>query len=154
MASYQLDDRGVITPCPQCGQKNRVTYLRLGSPTRCRVCKAAIPPLAAPVEVPNILLFDALIQDSVLPVVVDYWAPWCGPCKMVAPELVKVAAQSAGRLVVAKVDTEAVPEVIGRYNIQAIPTMAVFRRGHEQARTSGARPARDILAFVNQALAD
>lgn len=150
---YQLDDRGVVVPCPHCGQKNRVAYGRLGDATRCPVCKGDIPAPSAPVDVPNVRLFDLLIQHSALPVVVDYWAAWCGPCRMVAPELAKVAAQNAGRLLVVKVDTEALPELSTRYQIQSIPMMAVFQGGREKARTVGARPAGDILAFVNQAVA-
>lgn len=151
--AYQLDERGVIVACPHCGQKNRLVYGRLGEEVRCPVCKGTLSPPSAPIDVPSVHLFDLLVEHSPLPVVVDYWAAWCGPCKMVAPELVKIAAQHAGRLVVAKVDIELLPELSTRYGIQSIPMMAVFQRGHEMARTAGARPARDILAFVNEALA-
>ena len=151
---YELDERGVILACPHCGQKNRMTYDRLGNAARCSQCKADIPAPGAPIEVPSVQLFQTLVSRSALPVVVDYWAPWCGPCRMVAPELAKVASQGAGRFIVAKADTEQLPELAGHYHIQSIPTMAVFHRGHEKARTTGARPAREILAFVNQALAD
>ncbi len=95
--------------------------------------------------------FDAVVASSSLPVVVDFWAPWCGPCRMVAPELEKVARSAAGELLVVKVNTEALPALGDRFGIQSIPTMAVFRDGGEIARTAGARPASDILAFVRQA---
>lgn len=150
---YALDDRGVVVACPNCGQKNRVAYARLGEVTRCPICKTDIPAPSAPIDVPSVQLFDVLIQQAALPVVVDYWAAWCGPCRMVAPELIKIAAQNAGRLLVAKVDTEQLSELSMRYQIQSIPMMAVFQGGREKARTVGARPARDILAFINQALA-
>lgn len=150
---YQLDERGVITACPRCGQRNRLPYERLGGDTRCAACKTPIPGPAAPVDVPSVQVFDELVRLSALPVVVDYWAAWCGPCRMVAPELVKIAAQNAGRLIVVKVDTEQLPELAGRFRIQSIPMMAVFEQGREKGRTVGARPARDILAFVNQTLA-
>ena len=83
----------------------------------------------------------------------DYWAPWCGPCRMVAPELEKVAARQSGRLLVIKVNTDALPDLGERFGIRSIPTMAVFAGGREIGRTSGARPAADIEAFVAQAVA-
>ncbi len=150
---YQLDDRGVVVSCPQCGQRNRLPYGHLGDTVRCPVCKNEIPAPSAPIEVPTVHLFDVLTGQSALPVVVDYWAAWCGPCRMVAPELVKIAAQQAGRWIIAKVDTEQLPELATRYEIQSIPMMSVFHKGREKGRTVGARPARDILAFVEQSLA-
>jgi thioredoxin len=84
-------------------------------------------------------------------VVVDYWAPWCGPCKMVAPELQKVATRQAGRFLVVKVNTDALGDLGERFRIRSIPTLAVFAGGREVARTAGARPASDIEAFVEQA---
>ena len=86
------------------------------------------------------------------PVVVDFWAPWCGPCRMVAPELERVARSNAGKYLVVKVNTDAMPELGERFRIRSIPTMAVFEGGREVARTAGARPAADIEAFVRQSL--
>jgi len=83
---------------------------------------------------------------------VDYWAPWCGPCRSVAPELEKVARSNAGTMLVVKVNTDAVPELASRHHIRSIPTMAVFSGGRERARSSGARPARAIEAFVREAV--
>ena len=148
----ELDDRGVILPCPKCGQKNRIAYERLSQPVRCGKCKQDIPPPAEPVEIPHSTAFDRIVAQASIPVVVDFWAPWCGPCKMVAPELQKVASRQAGRMLIVKVNTDAVGDLGDRFGIRSIPTLAVFANGREVARTSGARPAADIEAFVDQAV--
>ncbi len=148
-----IDDRGIIVTCPSCQQRNRVPFgHESAQATRCKKCGTALPPPAEPVEVPTAHAFDALIASSSLPVIVDFWAPWCGPCRMVAPELARVAANNAGRYVVVKVNTDAVPELGERFGIRSIPTMAVFDGGREAARTSGARPAAAIEQFVAQSL--
>ena len=152
MAALPSDQRGVITNCPGCGQKNRLAYERLTETVRCGRCKAELSAAAAPVDVALASDFDRLIAEASIPVVVDFWAPWCPPCRMVAPELEKVAARQAGRLLVVKVNTEEVAGLGDRLGIRSIPTMAVFKSGREIARTTGARPAADIETFINGAL--
>jgi len=152
MSTTAADDRGIILPCEHCGQKNRVVYERLGDEVRCAACKQHLSAPAEPIEMASSQHFDALVGNSSLPVIVDYWAPWCGPCRMVAPELQKVAAQQAGRFLVVKVNTDELSDLGERFRIRSIPTMALFAGGREVARTSGARPAKDIEAFVEQAL--
>jgi thioredoxin 2 len=152
MSALTLDDRGIILTCPSCGQKNRTAYERLGETGKCGKCQGPIDSPAAPIEVDTEPHFDRLIAASALPVVVDYWAPWCGPCLRVAPELEKVAASGRGRFVVAKVNTEALPGLGQRFNIRSIPTMGVFVGGKEVSRTSGARPAAAIETFVREAI--
>jgi thioredoxin 2 len=151
MASFAFDDRGIIVPCPQCAQKNRIAYARLGDAVRCGNCKHELTAPSAPADIATTADFDRLIAEASIPVVVDYWAPWCGPCRMVAPELEKVAARNASRFIVVKVNTDALPDLGERFSIRSIPTMAVFAGGREVARTSGARPANDIEQFVNDA---
>jgi len=151
MNTATLDDQGVVVACPECGQQNRLMYNRLGDTVRCAKCKTTLPSVATPIDIDSAAHFDALVGGASLPVVVDYWAPWCGPCRMVAPELVKVAARQAGKLIVAKVNTDELSDLGRRFGIMSIPTMAVFAGGHEVERTSGARPAGDIEAFVAQA---
>lgn len=148
MAHLELDDRGVVIPCPSCSQKNRVAYGHVGETVKCGRCKTELLATTTPLEVSSTADFDQLIAQSSVPVVVDYWAPWCGPCRMVAPELAKVAARSAGKFLVVKVNTDALPDLGDRYRIRSIPTMAVFSGGREVSRTSGARPADEIERFI------
>jgi thioredoxin 2 len=153
MADAQLDTKGVVTRCPACGQRNRIAFSRLAAQTRCGKCHAAITPPGEPIETPDAAAFDAAIAQSDLPVVVDFWAPWCAPCRAVAPELAKVAARHAGEYLILKVNTDAIPELGERFKIRSIPTMAVFGGGREAGRTAGARPAPDIEEFIESTLA-
>src|SRR2546421_7873989 len=129
MKSTQLDDHGVLVTCPKCGQRNRLKYDKLGGTGRCGKCRTELSAPGEPLDVKSDLAFDALTTRSALPVLVDFWALWCGPCKMVAPEFVKVAREAAGHFVVAKVSTEELPSLSARFHITAIPTMVVFRSG-------------------------
>jgi len=147
-----IDSRGVVISCPTCGQRNRIAHPRLAAQTRCGKCHASLAPPGEPIETPDATTFDAAVAGSSIPIVVDFWAPWCGPCHMVAPEIARVAANNAGRYLVVKINTDAVDELGARLGIRSIPTMAVFMRGREVARTAGARPAADIEAFVTEAL--
>jgi thioredoxin 2 len=153
MAASQLDSKGVVTTCPSCGQRNRLSYARLDAETRCGKCHTPITAPGEPIETPDAATFDAIVAGSDLPVVVDFWAPWCGPCRMVAPELAKVASSRAGKYLIVKVNTDAIPELGERFRIRSIPTMAVFAGGREAGRTAGARPAADIEAFIESTLA-
>src|SRR5215831_3685086 len=148
-----FDERGVIVQCGNCGQKNRILFERLGDPVKCGRCKQPVPPPASPIEVPTSASFDRLISRASIPIVVDFWAPWCGPCRIVAPEMQKVAERQAGRMLVVKVNTDALPDLGERFGIRSIPMLAVFAGGREVNRIVGARPAHEIEAFATQAIA-
>jgi thioredoxin 2 len=148
MSSIESDDRGLLLACPECSRRNRLKYEGLGHTFRCAQCKNELQSPREPVDIQTDLVFDALTSRSALPVLVDFWAPWCGPCKMVAPELVKVAAEGAGHFVVAKVNTEELPSLAQRFRVTAIPTMVLFKGGREVARQAGAMPAPAIRKFI------
>jgi thioredoxin 2 len=118
----------VIRTCTHCGQKNRIPAKHLADTGRCGHCKAPIPPIAEPIAA-DAALFDEVIREAGVPVLVDFWAAWCGPCQMAAPEVARTAADMAGKAVVLKVDTEAYPQVAARYNVRGIPNFVVFAGG-------------------------
>lgn len=148
----RLDEKGLIIPCPKCGQRNRIPYQRLGGEVRCGQCKTALALPSVPIEIADAAGFSALTGSSALPVFIDFWAPWCGPCKMVAPEVEKLAASADREFVVARMNTDDVPAIAQQFQISSIPTLAVFHQGRELRRISGARPAAALLAFIREAL--
>jgi thioredoxin 2 len=148
MSALTLDDRGVLTRCASCGKTNRLPYAHLDRAIRCGHCHADLPPPGAPVEVPDAQAFDTILGQTPLPVLVDFWAPWCGPCRMMAPELERAARNLSGEALVLKVNTDAVPELGERFRIRSIPTLAIFRHGRESSRVAGARPAAEIESLV------
>jgi len=150
MSSLDSDQHGVLARCPSCGKTNRLRYAHLDRAIRCGSCHTNLPPPSEPVEAGDPATFDALVAQAPVPVLVDFWAPWCGPCRTMAPELERVARNMAGGALVVKVNTDAVPELGERFRIRSIPTLAVFRGGREVSRAAGARPAAEIQALVGR----
>lgn len=146
----KLDDNGVLMACSACGTMNRLKFAMLDKPTQCGKCKTVLPPPAQPIDVPNIRLFDAAVNKSSVPVLVDFWAAWCGPCRMMAPEVDKVAERTARRALILKVDTDANPELGGRYGIRSIPTIMLFQGGKEATRASGVQPAATLEQMLER----
>jgi thioredoxin 2 len=135
--------------CPHCGAKNRVPDDRLGDAPDCGAChRTLLPP--GPVAIRGATL-PRFVAGTDLPIVVDFWAEWCGPCKMMAPEFAKAATQRPDLRFV-KVDTEDGPDASARYAIRSIPTLALFHGGRELARVSGAMRASQLLDWIDQHL--
>ena len=147
-----LDDRGVLVPCPSCGTTNRMAYARLANESRCGTCKTLLPPISAPVTVSSPDRFALLAGNSALPVLVDFWAPWCGPCKMMAPEFVKAASLAAGQMILAKVNSDELPAVSNHFRIQGIPAFVLLNNGQETARTAGFQPAHQLMSWARAQL--
>ena len=139
---------GGIIACPHCGRRNRVPAAASGVP-RCGNCHRPLPWIADATDD----TFGEVVEQSKLPVVVDLWATWCGPCRMVSPALERVATELAGRIKLAKVDVDAAPKVSQRFNVQAVPTLLVMRNGTVIARQAGAAPAPALRRWIETALA-
>jgi thioredoxin 2 len=125
----------ITLPCTSCGRWNRISARRMNDGPKCGVCGAPMH-----LEHPALLTdatFDRVLRETTLPLVVDFYADWCGPCRMMAPAVDELARTSAGQLLVAKLDTDASQRVAARYQIRGIPTVIVFRDGREARRQSG-----------------
>ena len=142
-----MSERSTIVACPNCGKKNRVRASQSGVP-RCGVCHTLLPWI---VEA-NRETFDDELKASV-PVLVDFWAPWCGPCRMVSPLVERVGREHAGHLKVVKLNIDDAPEIADRYAVRGIPLLVLFRDGSEVARQVGPVPPPQLNAWLEPHLA-
>lgn len=139
----------VILACPSCNTRNRVPAAASGTP-RCGRCKAALPWIADADETN----FAEIAERSPLPVVLDLWAPWCGPCRTVSPILEQLATDFVGRCKLVKVNVDRAPQLSGRFAVQGIPTLLLLRDGREVARQVGAAPAARLRDWLETSLRD
>jgi thioredoxin 2 len=147
-----MSTEGIVRPCPACGTRNRTPAKHLADTGKCGKCQAPLPPVADPLEV-DPAQFDDIINRSPVPVLVDFWAEWCGPCRMAAPHVKKLAAEMAGKALVLKVDTEEHPELAGRYEVRGIPNFVVLKNGHVVSQQAGLVPVAEMKRWLEMAQA-
>jgi thioredoxin 2 len=133
-----------VLTCTNCGQKNRIKVAAGGAP-HCARCGAPLPWL---VDV-STSDFQAGVEASPVPVLADFWAPWCGPCRMVSPAVERMASDLAGRLKVVKINTDEQPELGNRFGVRSIPTLILFENGLEKDRVVGVRPAPALRSWID-----
>lgn len=133
--------------CPHCAKENRFPVEKIGVNPKCAACHQSLLTEPLTLHQKNI---DEVLSQSILPVIIDFWAPWCGPCKSFAPTFKSSAAQFVNQVIFAKVDTEAEQILGAKYNIRSIPTLAYFWKGKELGRISGALPATQLNELIQK----
>jgi thioredoxin 2 len=139
----------MIRVCAHCQQQNRVPARHLADTGRCGKCKQPLPAIAEPIEADR-ELFDDVVRNATVPVLVDFWAEWCGPCRMAAPEVKRVANEVAGRALVLKVNTQQNPDLAARYKVQGIPNFVVLKNGQVMLQQAGLVNASQMKAWLTR----
>src|SRR3984885_6611158 len=142
----------MIRNCPTCGKANRIPARHLSDTGRCGSCKSPLPPLNEPLDVDD-NSFAQVVAEAKVPILTDFWAEWCGPCRMAAPEVRELAREMAGKALVLKVNTEEHPQVAARFGVQSIPNFVVLRDGKVVFQRAGLAPRAEMRRWLETARA-
>lgn len=137
----------MIRQCPSCGKRNRIPPRNLADEGKCGACKAPLPPVAEPIDA-DLSNFEDIVNNARVPVLIDFWAAWCGPCRVAAPEVQCTAAQVAGQAIVLKVDTERWPQLAQRFDVMSIPNFVVMYNGKIILQQPGLVDHHQMIAWL------
>jgi thioredoxin 2 len=142
----------LIRGCPHCGKGNRIPAGRLADAGRCGACKGNLPPQSEPLDVDDAAFAD-IVREATVPILIDFWAAWCGPCRTAAPEVKELARETAGKALILKVDTEACPQLAAQFHVQSIPNFVLLHRGRTVSQRAGLASRAEMHRWLQSAVA-